>query len=107
MNSHFYSGGFYPKGGASEIALNIIPVIEKSGGKVLVRANVTGIVHNGNKVTGVKVNTYHVVFLNYYLLSWSIFFNYFSFQVEKGDEVCEINAPVVISNAGLYNTFQR
>jgi all-trans-retinol 13,14-reductase len=40
LNSHFYDGGFYPVGGASEIALNIIPVIERSGGKVLVRANV-------------------------------------------------------------------
>ena len=30
-------------GGASEIAYNIIPVIEAAGGKVLVRANVTGI----------------------------------------------------------------
>ena len=32
-------------GGASEIAYNIIPVIEAAGGKVLVRANVTGINH--------------------------------------------------------------
>ncbi len=31
-------------GGASEIAYNIIPVIEAAGGKVLVRANVTGII---------------------------------------------------------------
>jgi hypothetical protein len=30
-------------GGASEIALNIIPIIERAGGKVLVRANVTEI----------------------------------------------------------------
>jgi hypothetical protein len=29
-------------GGASEIAFTIIPVIEAAGGKVLVRANVTG-----------------------------------------------------------------
>jgi all-trans-retinol 13,14-reductase len=43
LNSHFYDGGFYPVGGASEIALNIIPIIERAGGKVLVRANVTEI----------------------------------------------------------------
>jgi all-trans-retinol 13,14-reductase len=55
LNSHFYDGGFYPNGGASEIALNIIPVIERAGGKVFVRANVTEILHNGSKVTGVKV----------------------------------------------------
>jgi len=38
VHKHFLQhGGFYPKGGASEIALNIIPVIEKAGGKVLVQ----------------------------------------------------------------------
>lgn len=37
--NHFLYGGAYPVGGASEIALNIIPVIERAGGKVLVRAN--------------------------------------------------------------------
>lgn len=47
-------GGFYPIGGASEIAFNIIPVIEKNGGKVLVRANVTEILVDGDsKVQGI------------------------------------------------------
>ena len=36
--SHFMSGAGYPIGGASQIALNIIPVIERAGGRVLVRA---------------------------------------------------------------------
>ena len=42
--AHYMHGGYYPVGGASEIAYNIIPVIEKAGGKVLVRAPVTEIV---------------------------------------------------------------
>jgi phytoene dehydrogenase-like protein len=55
LTSHFYDGGFYPVGGASEIALNVIPVIERAGGKVLVRANVTeilvmGYLHNPTDV---------------------------------------------------------
>lgn len=51
---HYVHGGFYPIGGASEIAFNIIPVIEKSGGKVLVRANVTEILVDGDsKVQGI------------------------------------------------------
>ena len=38
---HFNSsGGWYPVGGGSEVALNVIPVIERAGGAVLVRANV-------------------------------------------------------------------
>lgn len=40
LMQHYTYGGYYPIGGASEIAYNIIPVIERSGGKVLVRANV-------------------------------------------------------------------
>ena len=45
---HYIWGGYYPIGGASEIAHSIIPVIEKSGGKVLVRANVTKILIDGS-----------------------------------------------------------
>merc|ERR1712126_706616 len=49
-----------PVGGASEIAYNIIPVIEEGGGKV-----------------------------------------------KKGKEVTTIQAPLVISDAGVYNTFEK
>ena len=41
--SHFQRGGSYPVGGASEIAFHMIPIIERAGGKVLVRAPVTKI----------------------------------------------------------------
>jgi len=81
LNRHFATGGgWYPVGGASEIAYNIIPVIEKAGGRVLVRANVTQIVTRKGKACGVKV--------------------------VKGDDSIEILAPLVISSAGVYNTFQ-
>jgi len=81
LNRHFATGGgAYPVGGASEIAYNIIPVIEAAGGKVLVRANVTGIIQKGHKVGGVRV--------------------------QKGSETHEIFAPMIISSAGIYNTFQ-
>ena len=33
INHFVHSGGYYPIGGASEIAFNMIPIIEKSGGK--------------------------------------------------------------------------
>jgi len=82
LNRHFMkAGAHYPVGGASEIAYNIIPVIEKAGGKVLVRAEVTEIVAKKGKVCGVKV--------------------------KKGQESHEILAPMVISSAGVYNTFQK
>merc|ERR1712106_87551 len=82
LNRHFMRGGaHYPVGGASEIAYNIIPVIEKAGGKVLVRVNVTNIIAKNGKACGVKVT--------------------------KGSETHEIFAPLIISSAGLYNTFER
>jgi len=83
LNRHFLrDGGHYPIGGASEIAYNIIPVIESSGGRVLVRVNVETILTKGrsNKVCGVRV--------------------------KKGTETTDIFAPMVISSAGVYNTFQ-
>lgn len=44
--NHFMHGAYYPKGGASEIAFNIIPVIRRAGGNVLVRAPVKEILLN-------------------------------------------------------------
>jgi all-trans-retinol 13,14-reductase len=74
-------GGYYPVGGASEIAFNMIPIIEQSGGKVLVRADVTQILCN-------KENKAHGI------------------VVKKGSEEYNFFAPLIISNAGAYNTFQ-
>ena len=78
---HYLKGASYPVNGASEFAFNIIPVIERAGGKVLVRANVDQIMYNGSKVLGVKVKT------------------------KTG--LHSILAPIIISDAGLYNTFQK
>ena len=40
---HFMHGGYYPLGGTSEIAYQIIPIIERYGGRVLVGAPVSKI----------------------------------------------------------------
>ena len=82
VNHFAKTGGYYPIGGASEIAFNMIPVIEKSGGAVLVRANVKKIICNDiGQACGVLV--------------------------KKGSEEMSIAAPIIISNAGAYNTFQK
>jgi len=54
LANHYLFGASYPRGGASEIAFHIIPVIEKAGGKVLVRANVSKILvdESSGKVKG-------------------------------------------------------
>ena len=78
--SHFLHGVSYPRGGSSEIPYHIIPLIEAVGGLVLVRARVLEIIvdHN-NTAIGVRM--------------------------EKNNK--EIRAPLVISDAGLYNTYQK
>lgn len=78
LQNHFLKGVSYPIGGSSEIAFHIIPTITKAGGSVFVRAEVDGIVTNsaGTKALGVRM--------------------------KKDGTV--ITAPLIISNAGLYNT---
>ncbi|XP_074658852.1 all-trans-retinol 13,14-reductase-like [Tubulanus polymorphus] len=78
--NHFLYGGYYPVGGASEIAYSMIPGIERGGGKVLVRAPVQQILFNEKgKAYGVRIHK------------------------SSGD--FDIFAPRIISNAGLINTF--
>ncbi|XP_043091596.1 all-trans-retinol 13,14-reductase-like isoform X2 [Puntigrus tetrazona] len=79
---HYLNGAWYPKGGASEIAYHMIPIIEKAGGAVLVRAPVNRILLNDAKeAIGVSVL--------------------------KGQEEVHVHAPIVISDAGIFNTYER
>ncbi|XP_067286043.1 inactive all-trans-retinol 13,14-reductase [Pseudorasbora parva] len=82
MLHHFKRGAYYPKGGASEIPFHVTKVIEKYGGRVLVRAPVSRI------LVDQKGSAYGVT-------------------VRKGDEHVEVRAPVIISNCGIFNTFQK
>uniref|UniRef100_A0A669B4J1 Amine oxidase domain-containing protein n=1 Tax=Oreochromis niloticus TaxID=8128 RepID=A0A669B4J1_ORENI len=79
---HYKRGAYYPRGGASEFAFHIISVIQQAGGAVLVRAPVQRILLNE------QGKAYGVVVL-------------------KGQEEIEVLAPVVVSNAGIFNTFQK
>ncbi|XP_034564182.1 inactive all-trans-retinol 13,14-reductase [Notolabrus celidotus] len=79
---HYKRGAYYPKGGASEIPFHIIRTIQKYGGNCLVRAPVTQIMVNEKGAAyGVKV--------------------------KKGQEEVEVHAPVVVSNCGIFTTFQK
>lgn len=75
---HYLDGGNYPVGGSSSIARSILPVIEKTGGDVFVKAPVEKILVKKNKCYGVKL--------------------------KNGDEIL---APMVISSAGVINTFGK
>uniref|UniRef100_A0A3B5PYK4 All-trans-retinol 13,14-reductase n=1 Tax=Xiphophorus maculatus TaxID=8083 RepID=A0A3B5PYK4_XIPMA len=82
LTTHYLNGAWYPKAGSSEIAYHMIPIIEKAGGAVLVRAPVNRILFNDAKeACGVSVL--------------------------KGQEEVHIKAPMVISDAGIFNTYEN
>ena len=76
--NHYLNGAWYPRGGTSEIANKIIPTIESSGGRVLVRKKVKQIIIENKKAVGV--------------------------EMVNGDK---IYAKKVISAAGLNNTYKH
>lgn len=76
---HYLHGAYYPVGGAGAIAESIEPVIEKSGGRVVVRGGVAEIVIEGGRAVGVRL--------------------------EEGGRV--LRAPVIVSDAGARNTWLR
>ncbi|NWX28160.1 RETST reductase, partial [Notiomystis cincta] len=79
---HFLQGAWYPRGGAGEIAFHIIPVIRKAGGNVFGKAPVQRILLDPQgRACGVSV--------------------------KKGQDLVDIFAPVIISDAGIFNTYER
>lgn len=79
---HYIQGAFYPRGGSSEIAFHTIPIIERAGGAVLTRATVQSVLlDSAGRACGVSV--------------------------KKGQELVNIYCPVVISSAGLFNTYEH
>lgn len=75
---HYLNGAYYPVGGASSIARAIAPVIERAGGAILVRAEVERILVEGGRAAGVRMA-----------------------------DGREIRAPIVVSGAGVRNTWGR
>jgi all-trans-retinol 13,14-reductase len=76
--AHYFRGAAYPVGGSSRIAQTILPVIERAGGEVVTNAEVAEIIIEGGQAVGVKLVDGH-----------------------------ELRAPIVISDAGVVNTFER
>ena len=75
---HYFAGASYPVGGAGAIASAIIPQIEHDGGAVVTSAEVTSILLDGRKATGVRMN-----------------------------DGREFRSDVVLSDVGAVNTFER
>jgi all-trans-retinol 13,14-reductase len=83
--SHYLDGAWYPNGGSGEIAKAATSVIRAAGGELLANHEVTRILVEGGRAVGVEVN------------------------VKKGKEGtrAEFRAPVIVSDAGTWNTFAR
>jgi all-trans-retinol 13,14-reductase len=83
--SHYLNGAWYPDGGAGEIAKATGVVIRAAGGELLPNHEVTRILLEGGRAVGVEVN------------------------ISKGKQGAraEFRAPVVVSDAGAWNTFTR
>ncbi|MGA2430299.1 MAG: NAD(P)/FAD-dependent oxidoreductase [Candidatus Acidiferrum sp.] len=83
--SHYLNGAWYPTGGAGEIAKAAGAVIRGAGGDLLANHEVARILLEGDRAVGVEVN------------------------VRKGKQGAraEFRAPVVVSDAGAWNTFTR
>jgi all-trans-retinol 13,14-reductase len=75
---HYLMGGSYPEGGARRIHEAIEQVLEKNEATLVLKADVVGIVVEKGRAVGV--------------------------QMASGET---LRAPVVISNAGIRNTFER
>jgi all-trans-retinol 13,14-reductase len=83
--SHYLNGAWYPDGGAGEIAKATGVVIRAAGGELLPNHEVTRIVLEGGRAVGVEVN------------------------ISKGKQGArgEFRAPIIVSDAGAWNTFTR
>lgn len=83
--NHFIRGGCYPKGGSEEIANNIIPVIEQSGGTCLANHEVLRIIVKNNRAVGVETTV----------------------NKKPESQTEKYFAPVIVSNAGVFNTYTK
>jgi phytoene dehydrogenase-like protein len=83
--AHFLKGGYYPVGGGETIVESIARIVEANGGDCLVNHTATEIIVRNNKAVGVKV------------------------LAKKGKDSIEKEffAPVIVSDAGAYTTFNR
>lgn len=83
---HYLNGGYYPVGGAGKIFESIEPIIKDKGGEVLSSTEVQEILIKDGKAVGVRVK---------------------SLRGREGDGIAEYYAPVIVSCAGAYATYNK
>ncbi len=83
--THYFDGGWYPVGGGSAVLDTILPAIEESGGACLVNHEVEQILVENGRAAGVRVRASH----------------------GRTVETREFRAPIIVSDAGALNTYER
>jgi len=76
--NHYLRGAYFPVGGGGSIARTIAPSIERAGGAIFVDAEVERVLIEGGRAVGVRLA-----------------------------DGREVRAPVVVSNTGVINTYQK
>ena len=87
LTSHYFEGAYFPIGGAGRIYELIEPILENTGGKVLVNHKVEEILIQGNKAIGVRVVN--------------------SREKDPSIAVKEYYADTIISGAGAHITYKE
>lgn len=82
---HYFKGGYFPKGGAGQIAKSIIKVIRDHGGDVRINHEVTQILLSDGAAIGVEVKIGN----------------------KKSEALQSIYAPAIVSDTGVHTTFTK
>ena len=83
--SHYLKGGYYPVGGPGTIAKSVKAIVEAQDGQMLINREVTEVLLDQGQAVGVRVRN----------------------RKAKSHEFEEYYAPVIVSNAGGYNTYLK
>jgi len=83
--AHYLNGGYYPVGGAGTIAKSVDTIVEAHGGRMLVSHEATALVIESGRAVGVKAKR----------------------LPERPDSVIEFRAPIIVSDAGSWNSYMN
>jgi len=97
--AHFMEGGYYPKGGADQICLKTIEVLNSLGSKVFINADVQEIITINNKVQGIKIDDTFIKCSN--IISNVGVNNTFNYLLSETDRIrCSFNLEKVQPASG-------
>lgn len=99
---HYLNGGYYPVGGAGEIAASVKKIVEKSGGKFLLSREVTEVLIENGSAVGVRVRKVNTKDVNTKNVNTKD-----NLDASTSVKEEEYYAPIIVSNAGTANTYLK